>query len=94
MRSALKLQMQAMLLSTRYNSLSTVLANLHHNFTEVAEKSYYYIRSLPPAKRPSDRLLVRESTAYRFLRRLNVLERQYFDCFNVHILWSSGLHSR
>lgn len=51
--------MHAMLLSTTYNSLSTVLANLHHSFTEVAQKSYHYIKSLPPGKRPAGKLIVR-----------------------------------
>ena len=50
--------MQAMLLSTTYNSTATVLANLHHAFTEVAQKSYHYIRSLPSRKQPGDQLLI------------------------------------
>lgn len=57
--SALKLQMNPMLLSTRYNSLQTVLSNLYHSFSEVAQKSYHYIRSLPANKRPGDRLIIR-----------------------------------
>lgn len=58
--SALKQQMQGMLLSTRYNSLRTVLANLEHGFTEIAQKTYHYIRSLPPTKQPGGRLVVRK----------------------------------
>jgi hypothetical protein len=61
--SALKLQMQPMLLSTSYNSLATVLSNLNNVFTTVALKAYHYIRSLPAAKQPSSRLIVSE---YRF----------------------------
>lgn len=64
--------MQAMLLSTSYNSVATVLSNLHHAFTEVATKTYHYIRSLPPKKRPADQLVISKSmmshrTAYRIL---------------------------
>lgn len=59
--SALKLQMHAMLLSTNYNSISTVLSNLHHSFTEVAQKSYHYIRSLPVAKQPPVQLVISTS---------------------------------
>ena len=59
--SALKLHLHAMLLSTTHNAASTVLDNLHHAFSEVALKSYYYIRSLPPAKRPPSVLIIRQS---------------------------------
>lgn len=62
--SALKLQMHAMLLSTSYNSVETVLSNLYHCFTEVAQKSYHYVRSLPPAKQPSDILIISKSSCY------------------------------
>ncbi|KAH9844449.1 Telomerase ribonucleoprotein complex - RNA binding domain [Teratosphaeria destructans] len=54
---ALKLQMHAMLLSTAYNSLATVLSNLYHVFVEVALKAYHYIRSLPSRKQPGDELM-------------------------------------
>ena len=47
-----------MLLSTAYNKPQTVLSNLYHCFTEVAQKSYHYARSLPNAKQPSSRLLI------------------------------------
>ncbi|KAK5164075.1 Telomerase reverse transcriptase [Saxophila tyrrhenica] len=60
-RSALKLQMQPMLLSTSYNRVPTVLSNLHHSFTEVAQKCYHYIHSLSQAKQPPPRLLIRKS---------------------------------
>lgn len=50
-----------MLLSTSYNSVPTVLSNLHHAFTEVAQKSYHYIRSLPSSKQPADKLLISKS---------------------------------
>lgn len=59
--SALKLQMQAMLLSTSYNSIRTVLSNLYHAFSEVAAKSYHYIRSLPTSKQPGGELLISKS---------------------------------
>ncbi|KAK3048525.1 Telomerase reverse transcriptase [Extremus antarcticus] len=57
--SALKLQMQPMLLSTSYNSLPTVLSNLRHSFIEVAQKSYHYIHSLPASKQPPNKLITR-----------------------------------
>ncbi|KAK3075702.1 Telomerase reverse transcriptase [Teratosphaeriaceae sp. CCFEE 6253] len=57
--NALKLHMHAMLLSTTYNGLPTVLANLYYSFSDVAQKSYYYIRSLPPGKQPGDTLLIK-----------------------------------
>lgn len=57
--------MHAMLLSTAYNSLITVLANLHHSFKEVAQKSYQYIKSLPPGKQPAGQLII--STSYSFI---------------------------
>ena len=60
--NALKLQMHAMLLSTKYNSMQTVFANLYHSFSDVAQKSYYYIRSLPAAKQPGERLLISKCT--------------------------------
>lgn len=56
--SALKLHMRAMHLSTSYNSLETVLSNLHHAFNEVACKSYAYIKSLPNEKQPSSKLII------------------------------------
>lgn len=56
--NALKLHMRAMLLSTRYNALDTVLGNLYHAFSEVAQKTYHYIRSLPVRKQPNDHLLI------------------------------------
>ncbi|PPJ57194.1 hypothetical protein CBER1_07028 [Cercospora berteroae] len=57
--NALKLQMRAMLLSTSYNSPFTVLSNLYHIFVEVAQKSYYYIRSLPQNKQPPGKRTIR-----------------------------------
>ncbi|KAK4951839.1 Telomerase reverse transcriptase [Elasticomyces elasticus] len=56
--NALKLQMHAMLLSTKYNSKQTVFANVYHSFSEVAQKSYHYTHSLPAGKRPEERLLI------------------------------------
>lgn len=58
MSSALKLQMHAMLLSTSYNSTETVLSNLYHTFTEVAQKSYHYVKSLPSAQQPESQLMI------------------------------------
>lgn len=60
--NALKLQMHAMLLSTKYNSLQTVFSNLYHTFSEVAQKSYHYIRSLPADKQPGDGLIISKFT--------------------------------
>jgi telomerase reverse transcriptase len=56
--NALKLHMRAMHLSTNYNSVDTVLTNLHHAFNEVAHKSYSYIKSLPNSKQPSSKLIL------------------------------------
>ncbi|KAK4546134.1 hypothetical protein LTR36_002271 [Oleoguttula mirabilis] len=56
--NALKLQMHAMLLSTNYNSLQTVLSNLYHSFSEVAQKTHHYMRSLPSEKQPGDALVI------------------------------------
>ena len=56
--NALKLHMRTMHLSTNYNSIETVLANLHHAFNEVAHKSYAYIKSLPNGKQPSSKLVI------------------------------------
>lgn len=56
--NALKLHMRAMHLSTNYNSVETVLTNLHHAFNEVAHKSYSYIKSLPNSKQPSSKLMI------------------------------------
>lgn len=56
--NALKMHMRAMHLSTNYNSIETVLSNLHHAFNEVAHKSYAYIRSLPNSKQPSGKLII------------------------------------
>ncbi|KXT00977.1 hypothetical protein AC578_8192 [Pseudocercospora eumusae] len=57
--NALKLQMHAMLLSTSYNRIDTVLSNLYHAFNDVAQKSYHYIKTLPAAKQPPDDLVIR-----------------------------------
>jgi telomerase reverse transcriptase len=56
--NALKMHMRAMHLSTNYNSIETVLTNLHHAFNEVAHKSYAYIKSLPNGKQPSSKLII------------------------------------
>ncbi|KJX95147.1 telomerase reverse transcriptase like protein [Zymoseptoria brevis] len=57
--NALKLQMHAMLLSTTYNTIPTVMSNLHHCFLEVAQKSYHYIRSLPSERQPAGQFIIR-----------------------------------
>ncbi|KAK5692774.1 Telomerase reverse transcriptase [Elasticomyces elasticus] len=62
--NALKLQMHAMLLSTKYNTKQTVFANLYHSFSEVAQKSYHYIHSLPAGKRPEERLLISKCSSH------------------------------
>jgi telomerase reverse transcriptase len=56
--NALKMHMRTMHLSTNYNSVETVLTNLHHAFTEVAHKSYSYIKLLPNSKQPSSKLII------------------------------------
>jgi telomerase reverse transcriptase len=57
--NAVKLQLQAMLLSTSFNSVSTVLRNLFNAFVEVAQKAYHYEKSLPNAKQPHDKLFIK-----------------------------------
>lgn len=66
--------MQAMLLSTTYNSITTVLSNLHHSFTEVAQKTYHYVRSLSSAKQPTSALIISEylMTSLRCMGRCSV----------------------
>ena len=56
----LKLHMRTMLLSTAFNTLETVLSNLHHAFVDTAERSFYYMKSLPANKQPSGSLLISE----------------------------------
>ncbi|TVY56277.1 Telomerase reverse transcriptase [Lachnellula cervina] len=46
-----------MFLDTSYNSLSTVLSNIHSAFLETATKTWTYIRLLPPSKKPRTELL-------------------------------------
>jgi hypothetical protein len=65
-----------MLLSTSYNSLTTVLSNLNHIFTTVALKAYHYIRSLPAARQPSSRLII---SKYRFFLHHVNLCRIFID---------------
>ena len=55
-----------MLLSTAYNRIETVLSNLHHSFNEIAQKTHHYIRSLPSAKQPPDKLIISKSSHIRF----------------------------
>lgn len=62
--NALTLQMHAMFLSTSYNSVQTVLANLSHHFTEVAQKTYYYIRALPAGQQPRDHVVIGKYTDF------------------------------
>lgn len=62
--NALKLHMRAMLLSTKYNALDTVLINLYHAFSEVAQKAFHYIRSMPVNKQPNDGLLISKYISY------------------------------
>lgn len=59
--NALKLHMRTMHLSTSYNTIETVLTNLHHAFNEVAYKSYSYIKSLPSGKQPTSKLIISKS---------------------------------
>jgi len=62
--NALKLHMHAMLLSTKYNSIDTVLTNLYHAFADVAQKTYHYIRSMPGCKQPGGSLLISKSRLF------------------------------
>ncbi|CAK3842412.1 Telomerase reverse transcriptase [Lecanosticta acicola] len=57
--NALKLQMHAMHLSTAYNDVETVLSNVYHCFSELAQKCYHYVKSLPVSKQPGSSLVVR-----------------------------------
>jgi telomerase reverse transcriptase len=57
--NAVKLQLQAMLLSTSFNSVSTVLGNLFNAFVDVAQKAHHYEKSLPSAKQPHDKLFIK-----------------------------------
>jgi telomerase reverse transcriptase len=59
--NALKLHMRTMHLSTSYNSVATVFANLYFAFNEVAQKSYSYIKSMPSSKQPASELLISKS---------------------------------
>lgn len=61
-----------MLLSTNYNSFSSVLSNLHLAFAEVAQKSFHYIRSLPVSKQPIDGLVISTYLSHS-LKRSNVV---------------------
>ncbi|KAF2863637.1 hypothetical protein K470DRAFT_210248 [Piedraia hortae CBS 480.64] len=54
--NALKLQMHAMLLTTEYNKVQTVLYNVHRAFSITAQKSRSLIRALP--RQPRDQLII------------------------------------
>ena len=82
--NALKLQMHAMLLSTNYNSLQTVLGNIYHSFIEVAQKCSCYMRSLQGSKRPRCRLLIsRLSVHKRQARRRGWRSPKSFELCSV-----------
>ena len=57
-RSLLKLHMHTMLLSTSFNQMETVLGNLYHGFTDVAERCMHYMVSLGTAKQPPHALVI------------------------------------
>ena len=76
-----------MLLSTAYNQSQTVLSNLYHCFTEVAQKSYHYIRSLPSAKQPSGKLLISKCSFSASYMSRKLEEDSKFGSFsNLHKL--------
>jgi telomerase reverse transcriptase len=53
-----KIQSNMMFYDTRYNTLATVLRNLHEAFTESATKAWAYLRCLPSNRLPGTRLIV------------------------------------
>lgn len=53
-----KIQAHAMFLDTAYNSLNTVLSNVHSAFVETVSKMCVYISCLPQPKRPGSRLVI------------------------------------
>ena len=84
--NALKLQMHAMLLSTKYNNTQTVLSNLYHAFIEVAQKCYHYATSLPVAKQPGGKLMISKSSQSLIHQRSKVRSyvvrlRLLFPCY-------------
>lgn len=58
--SALKIQMHAMFLDTRFNGVTTVLDTVYQHFVEVAMKVYRYGRCMGAAQLPSSDLLIRK----------------------------------
>jgi telomerase reverse transcriptase len=72
--NAMKLHMRAMHISTNYNSIETVLANVHHAFNEVARKSYSYIKLLPNNKQPSSKLIISKFSSLASHHRLPRVE--------------------
>lgn len=55
---AMRLQMRRMLLSTAYNSPSTVKRNLQHICQDIAERTYCYLRSLPNVQQSANSLII------------------------------------
>ncbi|TAQ91363.1 hypothetical protein B7494_g281 [Chlorociboria aeruginascens] len=56
-----KIQAHAMFLDTSFNSLATVLSNVHSAFIESATKMWTYNRCLPSGKQPGRRLIISTS---------------------------------
>ncbi|CAG8973146.1 hypothetical protein HYALB_00008677 [Hymenoscyphus albidus] len=61
--TSFKIQSNAMYLDTTFNSLPTVLSNVHAAFTETAAKMWTYAKCLPVGKQPGLRLLISESSS-------------------------------
>ncbi|KAI9782484.1 MAG: hypothetical protein M1839_004970 [Geoglossum umbratile] len=57
--NAFKIQTHAMFLDTDFNTLPTVLTNIHQNFVESAMKFYSYTKSLPYHKQPRPTMLIK-----------------------------------
>jgi hypothetical protein len=56
--SGFKIQLQAMLIDTSFNSVPTVLANLYQSFHEAAARCFEYVRNLCKARPIHSSLLI------------------------------------
>ncbi|KAE8444198.1 hypothetical protein EG329_000795 [Mollisiaceae sp. DMI_Dod_QoI] len=59
MLNTFKIQAHAMFLDTAFNSLKTVLKNVHSSFIESATKMWTYAKCLPAGKQPGLKLLIK-----------------------------------
>ncbi|RDL40109.1 uncharacterized protein BP5553_00088 [Venustampulla echinocandica] len=57
--NAFKIQGHAMFLDTSFNSVQTVISNVHSAFVETASKMWIYARCLPVRKQPGTNLLIK-----------------------------------